>query len=116
MDHIEEDESKNSSIVACVFVAAVTFLSSRFLATLGDYTYIRLDWWEYAADMSLGDMIYIPTFINTGSAFQKLMVGHTDRQHGDRISLLLFFFQNSECRLTKSGRWIMFKKSMSELI
>jgi hypothetical protein len=30
------DVSNNSSIVACVFVAAVTFLPSRYLATMGD--------------------------------------------------------------------------------
>jgi hypothetical protein len=36
--HIENDASKNSSIVACVFVAAVTFLPSRGLATTGGET------------------------------------------------------------------------------
>jgi hypothetical protein len=33
--HIENDASNNSSIVACVFVTAVTFLPSRCL-TIGD--------------------------------------------------------------------------------
>jgi hypothetical protein len=33
--HIENDESSNSSIVACVFVTAVTFLPSRCLGTIG---------------------------------------------------------------------------------
>jgi hypothetical protein len=33
--HIENDASNDSSIVACVFVAAVTFLPSRCLATVG---------------------------------------------------------------------------------
>jgi hypothetical protein len=37
MGHIENDESKNSSIVAFVFVTAVTFLPSRFLATIWGY-------------------------------------------------------------------------------
>jgi hypothetical protein len=32
--HIENDASNNSSIVACVFVIAVTFLPSRCLATI----------------------------------------------------------------------------------
>jgi hypothetical protein len=32
--HIENDASKNSSIIACVFVTAVTFLPSRCLATI----------------------------------------------------------------------------------
>jgi hypothetical protein len=33
--HIENDASNNSSIVACVFVTAVTFLPSRCPATMG---------------------------------------------------------------------------------
>jgi hypothetical protein len=37
-DHIENNASNNSSIVACVFVAAETFLTSRCLATRGEYT------------------------------------------------------------------------------
>jgi hypothetical protein len=32
--HIENDGSNNSSIVACVFVTAVTLLPSRCLATI----------------------------------------------------------------------------------
>jgi hypothetical protein len=36
--HIENHASNNSSIVACVFVTAVTFLPSRCLATIGGYT------------------------------------------------------------------------------
>jgi hypothetical protein len=32
--HIENNASKNSSIVACVFVTAVTFLPSRYLAPI----------------------------------------------------------------------------------
>jgi hypothetical protein len=35
--HIENDASNNSSIVACVFVTAVTFLPSRRLATIGGF-------------------------------------------------------------------------------
>jgi hypothetical protein len=35
--HIENDASNNSSIVACVFVTAVTFLPSRCLATIGGF-------------------------------------------------------------------------------
>jgi hypothetical protein len=38
-DRIENDVSNNYSIVACVFVTAVTFLLSRCLATIGGYTY-----------------------------------------------------------------------------
>jgi hypothetical protein len=35
--HIENDASNKSSIVACVFVAAVTFLLNRCLATIGGF-------------------------------------------------------------------------------
>jgi hypothetical protein len=43
-----------------------------------------------AVKMGSGAMIYIPSFINIGSGIQKSM-GGIHRQHGDRISLLLFF-------------------------
>jgi hypothetical protein len=40
------------------------------------------------------------SFIQIGSAIQKLMGrGGDHRQHGHRISLLSFFFQNKESRL-----------------
>jgi hypothetical protein len=54
-DHIE-NESNNSSIVAYVFVTAVTFLPSRCLATIGGYvdTYTHTQ----AATSS-----YKPTFV-----------------------------------------------------
>jgi hypothetical protein len=44
--------------------------------------------------------IYIPSFIKIDSAIHKLIEGDTQthRQHGDSISLLLFF-QNMESRL-----------------
>jgi hypothetical protein len=38
MGHIENDESNSSSIVACVFIAAVTFLPSHCVATTGIFT------------------------------------------------------------------------------
>jgi hypothetical protein len=55
MDSIENDESNNSSIAAYVFIAAVTFLPSHFLAMIrvvlpsrclakiGGYTYRHTD-------------------------------------------------------------------------
>jgi hypothetical protein len=49
---------------------------------------------KYAVEMGSGAMIYIPSFIKIGSGIQKLMRGggsQTHRQHGDLISLLLFF-------------------------
>jgi hypothetical protein len=42
-DRIENDVSNNSSIVACVFVIAVTFLPGRCLATIGGYIYRHTD-------------------------------------------------------------------------
>jgi hypothetical protein len=54
---------------------------------------------KYAVEMGSDAMIYVSSFIKTGSAIQKLIGGYTDtRQHGDRISLLSFF-QNKESRL-----------------
>jgi hypothetical protein len=53
---------------------------------------------KYAVEMGSGAMIYIPSFINTGSGIQKLMGDtQTHRQDEDRISLLLVF-QNKESR------------------
>jgi hypothetical protein len=43
MSHIENDVSSSSSVVACVFVTAVTFLPSRCLATLEGYTDTHAD-------------------------------------------------------------------------
>jgi hypothetical protein len=39
--HIENDASNNASIVACVFVTAVTLLPSRCLATIGGFLLSR---------------------------------------------------------------------------
>jgi FlaG/FlaF family flagellin (archaellin) len=43
MDRIENDASNNSPIVACVLVAAVTFVLSRCLATIERYPYRHTD-------------------------------------------------------------------------
>jgi hypothetical protein len=63
----------------------VTFLPSRYLATIGGYTYRDTDCWEgfmkYAIKMGSGAMIYKPSFIKIGSAIQKWIGGihrHTD--------------------------------------
>jgi hypothetical protein len=55
---------------------------------------------KYAIEMGSGAIIYIPSFIKISSAIQNFMGRNTrtHRQHGDRISLLLFFFQNEESR------------------
>jgi hypothetical protein len=68
---------------------------------------------KYAVEMGSGAMIYIPSFIKTGSGI------HTDTQHGDVISIFFFFYQNKECMLnnTKFHRkhnvaYLRIKKSM----
>jgi hypothetical protein len=43
---------------------------------------------KYAVEMSSGVMICVFSFIKIGSG-----IGDTDRQQGDRISLLSFFFK-----------------------
>jgi hypothetical protein len=52
---------------------------------------------KYAIEMGSGAMIYKPSFINIGSGIQKL-IRSTHRQHGDCISLHLFF-KNKEYKL-----------------
>jgi hypothetical protein len=70
-DRIENDASNNSSIVACVFVVAITFLPSRCLAAIGGYRYRHTDQWEgymnYGVGVGTGAMIYIPTLIKIGA-------------------------------------------------
>jgi hypothetical protein len=70
----KNDAFNNYSIGACVFVAAVTSLPSRCLATVGD---THTDWWEgfmtYAVEMDSGAMAYIQSFIKTSSDILKLI-------------------------------------------
>jgi hypothetical protein len=105
MYRIENESSNNSCIVACVFVDVVTFLPNCCLATIVGYTYRYTDWREgfmkYAAEMGWSAMIYVWNFIQIGSAIEKLVGGEyrgKHREHGDCISLLLFF-QNKESNL-----------------
>jgi hypothetical protein len=107
MDRTENDASDNSSIVASVFVAAVTFLLSRCLSTIGEHIQThRLvgGIMKYAVGLDSGVMIYIPSFMKIGSGIQKLIERDTltHRQHGDRIHRLLFF-QNKEIRLKENS-------------
>jgi hypothetical protein len=54
---------------------------------------------KYASEVGSDVMIYIPSFIKTGSGIQNLIRGiQTHSQHDDRISLFLFF-RNQESRL-----------------
>jgi hypothetical protein len=51
---------------------------------------------KYAIEMDSDVMIYIPSFIKTGSGIQELIRG-IHKESGDRISLFLFF--------SKQGKW-----------
>jgi hypothetical protein len=56
---------------------------------------------KYGVEMGSGVMIYIPSFVKIGSGILKLTGGgdsQTNGQHGDLVSLLLFF-QNKGSRL-----------------
>jgi hypothetical protein len=55
---------------------------------------------QYTIEVGSGAMIYMPSFMKIAVGIQKLGGGetHTDRQHGDLISLLLLCFQNKERR------------------
>jgi hypothetical protein len=55
---------------------------------------------KYSVEMGSGAVIYIPSFIKTGSGIQKLIGGRIHRQQRDLISLLAFS-QNKEIRLKK---------------
>jgi hypothetical protein len=50
---------------------------------------------KYAVQVGSGAMIYILSFMRTGSTIKIILRRYRDtqghRQHGDRISLLLFF-------------------------
>jgi hypothetical protein len=97
MDHIEDDASRNS-VVVCVLIAMVMFLSSCCLATTGGYTHRHKDRWKgfmkYAVEMGSGAMICIHTYqvsYRLVQTFKSWWGDKTHRQHGDIISLLLLF-------------------------
>jgi hypothetical protein len=52
---------------------------------------------EFAVEMDTGVMMYIPSFIKTGSTFEKL-IREIHREHDDRQRLLLFI-QNKENKI-----------------
>jgi hypothetical protein len=102
MDRIEKNSSNNSYIVACVLVPAVTVLTSRCLAKIGDAYTDRLMEGIYEVRRSHGLRCH-----GVHTKFHKDWFRHskfnkrdtqTQRQHGNRISLL-FIFQNKESRL-----------------
>jgi hypothetical protein len=47
---------------------------------------------KHAVEMGSGAMVYIPSFIKTGSGVDAVRVGgFTGGERGDRITLILFF-------------------------
>jgi hypothetical protein len=79
MDNIENYASNSCFIVACIFVVAVTFITSHCLAMIGGYTYrhMMVEIVKYAVEMGSGAMMYIQSFMKIGSGIQKLIVGDT---------------------------------------
>jgi hypothetical protein len=62
-----------------------------------------------AVEMGSGAMIYIASFVKIDSGIQKLM-GGIHRQHGDRVSLLLFF-QHKESGLIKNYNFTCYTRT-----
>jgi hypothetical protein len=93
---MENDTPNNASIVACVFLAAVTCLPGRFPAMI-EGIHIQTHRlvggiMNYAVEMGSGAVICIPSFIKISSGVQKLIGGiHRHRQQHDLMSLLYFF-------------------------
>jgi hypothetical protein len=100
MDRIENDASNNSSVDASVFVAAVTFLPSRYLATIRD-TYIDKQtagedlWNTLWSRLRFRDIHYIPSFVRIGLVIWKLMGRCTDTEIAWwSHKLILIFYDN----------------------
>jgi hypothetical protein len=72
-DHIEIDTSNNSSILACVFVTAVTFLPSRCLATIRGFLPNRClaTIWEIHTHSPQRDLISLLYFLAYFPYFEK---------------------------------------------
>jgi prolyl-tRNA synthetase len=80
MDRIENDASNSSSIVACLFIAAVNVFTELLPSNDGRIhiqTHRLMGFVKYTTEMVSGAMIYIPSFIKIGSAIQKLIRGNT---------------------------------------
>jgi hypothetical protein len=96
MDRVDNDTSNNSSIVACVLVAAVTFLPNPCLAMIRVYTQThRLMGGIYEVRRLDGLRCHDihAKFHKNWFSHSKVGKGDTQtyREHGDRISLLSFF-------------------------
>jgi hypothetical protein len=109
-DLIENDASNNSSVFLRICCRG-NILTEPLPNNGRGYTYRHIDWWhgfmKHAIEMSLGNNIYMPTFMKIVWGIQKL-IGEIHRNtgsNGNLISLFLFF-QNKEtrCRRKKENR------------
>jgi hypothetical protein len=87
--HMENDASNNSSIVACVFVTAVTFLRRRYLATIGGFLSSHC--------------------LATIGRIHRHARAHTHRQQRDLISLFLFCCIVASCCNSQETTFIFSK-------
>jgi hypothetical protein len=63
---IENEASNNSSIDARVFIAAVTYLPSRYLVKTGDTQTDERNLWNMTLRLAQVSMGYVTCFIKTG--------------------------------------------------
>jgi hypothetical protein len=72
-----------------------TIFTEPLPATIGRYIYRYTDWWEifmkYAVEMGSGAMMYVPSFIQIGSAIQMLIRGDTQTAWGSHKPIFLFW-------------------------
>jgi hypothetical protein len=54
---------------------------------------------KYVVELGSGAMMYIPSFMKTGSGIETLSVGriHRHRQHGNSIPIFSFFKIRTVC-------------------
>jgi hypothetical protein len=99
--HIENDASSNSSVVACVFVTAVTFLPGRCLATIGVFFTEPLpmnDKGIFTEPLPSNDKGYQQTRTHTHTAtwFHKPTLFFQNKESGLKT---VTTFSNSHCNL-----------------
>jgi hypothetical protein len=71
-DRIENDAANKSFIVACAYGAIITLLPSHCLATIGGIHRLMEGFMKYTAQINSGAMVYIPSFIKTGSGIYRI--------------------------------------------
>jgi hypothetical protein len=90
-DHIENDASNNSSVVACVFVTAATFPPSRCLATIEGFLSCRC---LATVGGILTSRLLAKIMGLLPSRCLATIRGYTDTHGQQRDLIILFIFQN----------------------